>query len=189
MTESPSGWDVGPLAATLRSMARPRPTDFDSDTTLEARQLQALLASVEHTHLHVRRLGECRHAQLWGGDVAALLNDFVAAVGLGNPGVPVTRWNPVDKPQAHAILRDTLRWEQAYETPRLELIQAERIAASFVCLFDEWGSFFTNASFDERPTGLRATSWYGSVTLATFEAGIVGVDGQRIGLLYVADED
>ena len=73
--------------------------------------------------------------------------------------------------------------------PRVELSVGERIATAFVELFAESARFFTNGTVEETPLGLRTRAWYGSVTLATFETGVVAVDERRIGLFYLADED
>jgi hypothetical protein len=36
---------------------------------------------------------------------------------------------------------------------------------------------------------LRATGWYGSLTDATFDTGLVLLSARRIGMLWFADED
>ena len=87
------------------------------------------------------------------------------------------------------LLCQALRREQAYDLPRVELAPADQIASAFVDLFAESARFFTNGVLSEAPTGLRVSGWYGSVTLATFEAGVIAADERRTGLLYVADED
>jgi len=50
-----------------------------------------------------------------------------------------------------------------------------------------WG-FITNGVVSEAPTGLGVSVCYGSVTLATFEVGVVAADERRAGLLSGADE-
>jgi len=161
----------------------------DPSRAAELERLEQQLVGVANAHFHVRSIDAAVQTAIWGRDPTAALNAFVLGVGLGYAHAPVLKWLRMARAEAHAALRDTFRWEQAYDAPRFELTAADQLATSFVALFDEWGQFFTNASFDRTPLGWRATGWYGSVTGGTFEAGIIGADGQRIGLLYVADED
>ncbi len=159
----------------------------------DVRQLRALLTGLEQqVHFHVRALDWAESSsfwELWSQDPGVPLEAFVAACGLGVAGAPVGRWEVLTRHQAQRLLLAALAWEQAYDTARLELSAAERIATAFVDLFAPDARFFTNGTVQETSLGLRTRAWYGSVTSATFETGVVVVDARRIGLLYVADED
>jgi len=163
----------------------------DPNEALDIEGLRMLLSDddIADAHLHVLPLDPARQGEIWGRDPTAALNAFVLQVRSGHAVKPVARWDLLERDYAHTVLRDALRWEQAYGSERLELAVADRIATGFVELFDASGRFFTNWRFESTARGLRATSGSGSVTGATFEAGVVAVDGQRMGLLYVADED
>ncbi|WP_437989186.1 hypothetical protein [Sorangium sp. So ce145] len=155
-------------------------------------RLRRLVADHENVHFYVCQLDPERlseHRELWGRDPSVTLDAFVAAIGLGYPGARVERWDLLARTQAQRLLSAVLQREQAYDAPRLELALAERIASAFVELFEEQARFFTNGTVEETPLGLRTNAWYGSVTLATFETGVIAVDERRIGLLYLADED
>ena len=186
----------------------------DPNETAEVKRLRTFLsivARVANVRFEVRELDPAHQpahqGEIWGRDPTPYLNTRILELGLGYAEAPVAQWHLLARNEAQAALRDALRWDQAYGSQRVERVVADRIATCFVELFDEWGRFFTNASFEKQPMppgdswsgtsrsrgapelGWRATGWYGLVTGATFEAGVVAADGQRIGCLYVADED
>lgn len=155
--------------------------------------VRGLLAGLEQqAHFHVRQLDNVQlgnYWELWGPEPKGPLNAFVAALGLGVTSAPVGRWQLLTRDQAQRLLLAALAWEQAYDTARIELTAAERIATAFVGIFSNDSRFFSNGTVEETSLGLRTRAWYGSVTRATFETGVVAVDERRIGLLYLADED
>lgn len=160
-----------------------------ADTSPEVQRVLLLASEISAVHVHVRLLDSAELRELGRQDPVPSLKAFVATLGLGYAGAPVRRWDSIARTQARVLLREALRWQQAYDLPRVELALAEQIANAFSELFTESARFFTNGVIAETPTGLRVSGWYGSVTLATFEAGVVAADERRAGLLYVADED
>lgn len=164
-----------------------------TEEAAEVQRVRGLLVGLEHhAHFHVRLLDTAElsnYWELWGDDPRVPLNAFVAAMGLGFASAPVGRWELLARHQAQRLLFAALAWDQAYDTARLELSAAERIATAFVDLFAEQARFFTNGTVEETRFGLRTHAWYGAVTSATFETGVVAADESRIGLLYLTDED
>lgn len=162
------------------------------DESPEVERVRSLLGELPNAHFRACQLDSAqlgKYWELWAHDPGGPLNAFVAAVGLGVATAPVGRWDPIARDQARCLLAVALQWEQAYDTRRVGVSVAERIASAFVELFAEQARFFTNGTVENTPRGLCTTAWYGSVTLATFETGVVAVDEDRIGLLYLADED
>jgi hypothetical protein len=116
-----------------------------------------------------------------------LLNDFVSAVSRERRCN--ARWSEAERSSATRILQDNLRYGQAYDDECMPLPAAAALTEGFFGLFAA-PRLFTNASYEVDDSSLlRATAWTGTVTGATFEAGIVALDASRIGLLYIADED
>jgi hypothetical protein len=103
---------------------------------------------------------------------------------------PPPRWRDVNEEDALRILADNLCSEPAYDTAdSLPRHEADAIASAFLGAFPPPRRILTNATFDVHRGLLRATAFTGTVTRATFEAGIVVVTANRAGLFYIMDED
>jgi len=184
------------LGSAAREMATIDDEAFAADAAAEVLALRRLLRATGLTgvHLEVRRLSVAQQTRLWGRDASPLLGAFVAATGLARVPQPPRAWASLERARATRVLSDNLQWDQAYGVHRLERGLCAELATGFVDLFGELAVFFSNATFtleamDGGETRLRADGWFGLVTGATFEAGVVAADGERIGLFYVSDED
>lgn len=92
----------------------------------------------------------------------------------------------LDRVCAHAAIERGLRRTLAYNGRWVKRRSASRVADAFVACFSSDATFFTNGSlWLENP---RNGGW-SPLTSATFDTGIVGVDGAGAGILWVMDED
>ncbi|MEO1075960.1 MAG: hypothetical protein AAFX41_08350 [Bacteroidota bacterium] len=85
-----------------------------------------------------------------------------------------------------------LHQDLAYDSDRMPLREAERLAEAFLSMFEDpvvltngsWGIPTTQTS-ERLRTG---PSWF-PITDSTFDGGIVCVGRERVGIVWVQDED
>ena len=94
-------------------------------------------------------------------------------------------WVDLDRASALAIATNVLHRDLAYGVPVMPMDRAGDLARRLIDLFDGPStSFLSNGTLGGRDRG----SW-DPLTDATFDTGVVCVAGDRLGLLWVADED
>jgi hypothetical protein len=117
--------------------------------------------------------------------------DDVVATALGtsfDPEVPLKEAldERVDRSEARAVLGGLLRTTLAYDSKWLDATNAGQVADAFLSCFSEDAAFLTNGELWRRDEVPR--SWT-PLTSATFDTGLIGVDGDRAGLVWFLDED
>jgi hypothetical protein len=104
------------------------------------------------------------------------------------------RWRKVDRATASSVLFSLLVEDMAYSSPRLPKEQATAAAEEFLEKFGVDASFFTNGNWEEgwrRAKDGRSgvgPSWE-PATSATFDGGVIALDQNRSGILWLEDED
>ena len=117
-------------------------------------------------------------------NLMALVDSFVMQLGFSGIG---DRWKHINRESAQKILNFILNKNLAYSSEEsITVTDAESIADRFMNLFKDNSQFFTNAIFNHNYSGL--TEW-DSIAESTFDTGVVIVSNERIGILWVQDED
>lgn len=107
------------------------------------------------------------------------LDQFVASLGFQAIGAG---WRELDKNEATALLRRVLELNLAYKDYEMEPEQAALVAREYMELSGA-AKYFTNGTFSDN-------GWSGhKVAPGTFETGVAWVGADRIGILWVEDED
>lgn len=102
-----------------------------------------------------------------------------------------TKWRELTLERASSILERVLGRDLAYDGQAMSPELAQKLSREFVTLFSGQALYYTNGDFPS-PEQYREGGWAGSwdpVTLATFDTGVVAVDGDHAGLLWIEDED
>lgn len=112
----------------------------------------------------------------------ATLDCFVKGLGLS----PIeSEWREVSRDQATLLAAAILAKDLAYGVQIISTDEAQEFGRHFISAFGNEAHFFTNTDY-----AIGATSWsWMPLTNSTFDAGVLGVDEQRIGVLVVQDED
>ncbi len=108
---------------------------------------------------------------------------FITQLGYSGLG---DRWREISQTEAQNILIFIMTKDLAYSGQLMSREEAEQIAAKFLTFFINDCKFFTNAVFTNNYSGISA---WDSITKATFDMGVVVMSYQRIGMLWVKDED
>ena len=102
-----------------------------------------------------------------------------------------TKWRELTRENACVFLERVLGRDLAYDGQAMSPDLAEQLSREFVALFSGRSFYYTNGDFPS-PEHYREGGWAGSwdpVTLATFDTGVVAVDGDHAGLVWIEDED
>lgn len=112
----------------------------------------------------------------------AVLNQFAVRWGLEDIGAA---WREITREMARTLLRGLLLHDLAYGVEQMPDAGAWDLANQFVGIFTSEAQFFTNTDYGSD------TMRYGWIplTTATFDAGVLGIDENTIGILVVQDED
>ena len=112
-------------------------------------------------------------------DARHAVDEYVRSLGFSAIG---EQWIEIDRNRAEAILSHFLSHDMAYGTVLMPVERARKMAGDYLDLFGEdSASFFTNREG-------RAGTWT-PISQATFDTGIVALDEEGIGILWVEDED
>ena len=120
---------------------------------------------------------------LAGENIMVIVDSFVRQLGFSGIG---DRWKQINRKSAQKILIFILNKNLAYAEESIAINDAETIANRFMILFEDNCQFLTNAIFNNNYS--RLTEW-DSITESTFDTGVVIVSNERIGILWVQDED
>jgi hypothetical protein len=112
-----------------------------------------------------------------------IVNSFVTGLGYSEIG---DRWRQINRETAQQILNFILNQNLAYAEQSMTITDAETIADKFLNFFNDNCQFFTNALFNDNYS--RLAEW-DSITESTFDTGVVIVSNEKIGILWVQDED
>jgi hypothetical protein len=115
-----------------------------------------------------------------GASAQAIASALVKGLGM----TPPSSWTDLDGRQALTVSTRVLFADLAYDTPIMPVGVASSLARRFIECIGPKASFFTNGTL-----GLTHAGRWTPLTGATFDTGVVGVSGQRAGLLWVEDED
>ena len=122
------------------------------------------------------------------GDTRQIADALVRMGGLRPLG---TKWRNLTLENARAALERVLGRDLAYGAQTMSPETAHELSREFVSLFSGSSFFYTNGDFPP-PDAYREGGWAGSwdpITRATFDTGVVAVDGDHAGLLWIEDED
>jgi hypothetical protein len=116
------------------------------------------------------------------------VDTFVTGLGFSGQG---ENWRGIDSDLAVRILALILQQDLAYNCPLMSSEEAQNLIKRFLGFFEQPIRFFTNSYFknEEQTNTLLTLSGWNSITASTFDAGIIGIDQTRIGILWVEDED
>ncbi|MFN7974342.1 MAG: hypothetical protein U0166_18670 [Acidobacteriota bacterium] len=96
------------------------------------------------------------------------------------------RFSLIDLASARRLLTRILHRSLAFTSIELRSrAEAERIAAAFLGAFGPPTTFLCNAEIGEDG---EIGSW-DSASLLTFDAGVVAIGGERVGILWAAEDD
>jgi len=122
------------------------------------------------------------------GDARQVADDVVRMLGFSTLG---TKWRELTPESASAALERVLGRDLAYGAETMNSATAHELSREFIMLFTSRSFFYTNGDFPP-PEAYRDGGWAGSwdpVTRATFDTGVVAVDDDQVGLLWIEDED
>ncbi|MEZ4240584.1 MAG: hypothetical protein R3F59_31395 [Myxococcota bacterium] len=94
-------------------------------------------------------------------------------------------WQPIPRDWAEQVLVRLLSRDLAYRSPLLEPEVAAQLARRFLGLFGPGAVLLSNGDGLTSETDAAL----GGIGEATFEKGVIAVDGERVGLMWVFDED
>lgn len=114
-------------------------------------------------------------------DASTTAKDLVRAFRLDPP----ESWIELDRGRAAKITTRVLHKDLAYDLPTMPFEVAEELALHFLSFFENGATFLTNG---EHGVDGNLERWTG-LTAATFDTGVIGVDEERVGMLWVEDED
>ena len=97
-------------------------------------------------------------------------------------------WRELDRSAALGNVISCMQCDLAYQEPILSLEEARDLAQRFLSLFEEGARFFTNGDPFDASDRYRSRSWQ-PISAATFDAGVIAVSRDRVGIFWVEDED
>ena len=118
-------------------------------------------------------------------DIAAI-DEFVAEL---NHKKLDSLWKTFNKYDAERLLTSILHKDMAYQYECMEIGLARSTMRSFFDLFSDSARFYSNAEFRPASGGLVSIGSYQAITNATFDSGIVAIDDNHIGFIWIEDED
>lgn len=116
------------------------------------------------------------------GSIVSEIDDYVQSLdftGLGD------RWMTVSRQVAIEILLSILTHDLAYRSKMMEISEAMTYANSLLSFYTHKIQFFTNGDLFQ-DNGVQG---WNPISKSTFDTGIVIVDEDQIGIVWVEDED
>ncbi len=98
-------------------------------------------------------------------------------------------WKTFNKYDAERLLTSILHKDMAYQYECMEIGLARSTMRSFFDLFSDAARFYSNAEFRPESGGLVSVSSHQAITNATFDSGIVAIDDNHVGFIWIEDED
>ena len=97
-------------------------------------------------------------------------------------------WVALEQARACQVASDVLWHDLAYRFEIMDRLQAEELSRDFLTHFAPDARFFSNFASMGAEVEVLENGW-NPLTDATFDTGIVVVDQNRVGILWVEDED
>jgi hypothetical protein len=102
-------------------------------------------------------------------------------------------WIAISREQAEMLVLRIIACDLAYGVALTDLDTASHLAAGFIACFADNARWYTNGTWHKADTTIsqsvtQGASWT-SITPATFDTGVVCLDANNIGILWVQDED
>jgi hypothetical protein len=116
-----------------------------------------------------------------GTSKAAIASAFVQRLGLRPPEA----WTSLSAPEALEAATRVLHSDLVYDLPVMKRDLAEELARRLIECFGDGAAFVTNGTFALDRTG----GGWSPLTDAAFDSGVIGVSAERVGMLWVEDED
>jgi hypothetical protein len=132
-------------------------------------------------HFDIRNRADVSRAS----DIAAV-DEFVTEL---NHNKLSSLWKQFKKYDAERLVTSILHKDMAYQYECMEIGLARATMRRFFDLFSESARFYSNAEFRPENGGLVSIGSYQPITNATFDSGIVAIDDNLIGFIWVEDED
>ncbi len=114
------------------------------------------------------------------------LDLFVESIGFTGLGED---WAEVDLNLSIKILTEIIRNDMAYKHPLTSSKTAKKLASEFIAIFEKPFRFFTNGNLFVPAIIDGVKGEFFSISESTFDSGIVCIDCEKIGILWVQDED
>jgi hypothetical protein len=105
-----------------------------------------------------------------------------------------SNWSLIDRVTAQTILCRLLREDMAFSSPRIPEPAAQAEAHGFLSEFTSDARFYTNGNWEDGWTNSRfggaslGPDWH-PATEATFDGGVLALDTESSGVLWLEDED
>lgn len=101
-----------------------------------------------------------------------------------------TSWREVDRERAKRILRSLLERDRAYNAELDSAPFAQEFSRQFVEEFPVGAKFLTNGEWDvDNPKNGSPVDAWTPATESTFDAGILVLHDDRVGVCWIEDED
>jgi hypothetical protein len=97
-------------------------------------------------------------------------------------------WKEIDKSMAKQILEYILSFDMAYDIELDSKPLADKLSNYFFNQFLSDTKYYTNGDFDNDFGFFRLRSWT-PITNSTFDTGVLGIDKNKIGILWAEDND
>ncbi len=111
------------------------------------------------------------------------------AAGAKSVGLRAAPRREITREQAHELVAALIECDLAFHAPRGTKWEAESLASTFLGMFpSEEARFFTNGELGLEHIAVKSGAW-SPMTNATFDTGVVAVEGSRVGVFWVEDED
>jgi hypothetical protein len=95
----------------------------------------------------------------------------------------------LNRADAELYLTSLLHLDMAYSCKCMEIGLAQETSQLFLNQFQANAKFYTNATSRNYGDGVLALSAWHPITNATFDSGILAFDDEKIGLIWLEDED
>jgi hypothetical protein len=122
-------------------------------------------------------------------DVSSLPVEDALAAGIDYVGLQAAPEREISREQAREVIAALIECDLAYHAPRRSKAAASSLASTFLAMFPGADArFFTNGELGLEHVAGRSGAW-APLTNATFDTGVVAIDGARMGVFWVEDED
>ncbi|OCA85076.1 hypothetical protein [Pseudobacillus wudalianchiensis] len=115
----------------------------------------------------------------------AVVDSFVKELGFRPIG---EKWEQITQHEARNILMYLFSMDMAYDAELESKPLADELSDYFLSTFSLQSKIFTAGYFEENSGFFKLQTWE-PITDATFDTGIVVLDANKIGILWVEDED
>lgn len=114
------------------------------------------------------------------------IDQYLSSLGYINVDV---EWMVQTREDAAYLLRSILHRDLAYKDICLPATEAHACVSEFLSLFKLDAKFYTNSEWKSDENGVVDIFHFMAITEATLDAGIVAIDSDTIGMIWVEDED